>query len=244
VAQLLAKTPAARPTDAAELKARLVGLPLDPTTAFIPRSARALAAVPRSALPAANRLARPTSVARSRGPNRRTLRLAVAGLVIALAAIMISWVATSRSAPSGAADPRATLVPDPEAWTAPSAAALPQSEPVTQPMTSAESSRPVQPAGAVQPGSPAPPVDPIVALRLSIQHQVNTGNLNPDKASDLYKKVDEIARAMNDGNTDEAAKKVKELRDRLVTLRNEGQLSGGGYDTLIRHLDSVAATLP
>jgi serine/threonine-protein kinase len=170
--------------------------------------------------------------------------LATVGAVIALAAILILLVATSRSLPGEAADSRDTPAALAHSPTALPGTAATQSQAEIQPSVSTDSNRSTQAGVALQPSSQAPPVDPVVAMRLSIQRQVDTGHLNPDKAADLYKKVDEIARAMNEGNTAEATKKVKELRDRLTSLLNEGQLSGAGHATLIRDLDSIAAALP
>ena len=98
-----------------------------------------------------------------------------------------------------------------------------------------------QPAPA---GSQPPPADPIAALRLAVQQQVSTGNLNPDKASDLYTKVDAIAHAAYAGNTTDEAKNIKALQDRLTALRTGGQLSASGYDILTKDLEAIAAALP
>jgi len=157
--------------------------------------------------------------------------------LIVLAAILTLVVATSRSTPGGSPDSWAALGALLDGVASPSVTASPGIQPSTS-----TPNRPAQPAEAVPQSSPVP-VDPVVALRLSIQQQVSTGNLNPDKASDLYKKVDELARAINVGNTDDATKKIKELRDKFGSLLNEGQLSAGGHGTLIRHLDLVVASL-
>ncbi len=254
VAQLLAKTPDARPTDALEVKARLLAMHADPISAVIPMSSAMLSkdltpaqptvTQPRRVsipLPAPVYIADPRIAdAPPRPPRTRTLRWAAAGGLLALAAILTLVAAAARSTPGNAPNSRATLGPVLGSATSPSMPAAPQSQAAIQ---SSMSTRSAQPAAVVPPSSQPPPVDPIVALRLSIQQQVNTGNLNPDKASDLYKKVDEIARAMNDGNTAEAAKKIKELRDKLGSLLDVGQLSASGYNTLIQDLDLVAASL-
>jgi eukaryotic-like serine/threonine-protein kinase len=89
--------------------------------------------------------------------------------------------------------------------------------------------------------APPPILDPVAVLRLAIQDQVNTGNLNPDRASDLYKQVDLIAKAVSTGNPEELAKNIKPMRDKLTALRTGGQLSLSGYDTLSHAVDGVAA---
>jgi hypothetical protein len=81
-------------------------------------------------------------------------------------------------------------------------------------------------------------------MRLAIQQQVTAGHLAPASANDLYKKVDEIAKEITDGRAAETAKKIKELRDRLTSLREDGRLSQAGYETLSRSLDAVEAAAP
>jgi serine/threonine-protein kinase len=83
-------------------------------------------------------------------------------------------------------------------------------------------------------------VDPIAALRLSIRQQVDTGQLNPTKATDLYKKVDDIAHATKDGHSPDVAKKVKDFRTRLAELHDTGTLTTAGYDRLSADLDRLA----
>jgi len=263
VAQLLAKTADARPASAVEVRIRLMALPQDPTTAVIPMSSEALVGASKATVPASFRpprtvvplvralvgLAEPATVTLpSRPPAGRNWRLAaavaVAVVAIVLAAFLVSRLATSRSVPGTAVGSSATSVAGIATPAVPSVTAGPQSPVVTQSPTFIEPSRSPQPVGAVQPSSQAPPVDPIVAIRLSIRQQVDTGTLNPDKDTDLYKKVDEIARAMNEGDSGEAAKKVKELRDKLANLLEAGQLTPGGYDTLIQGVDRIAAALP
>lgn len=250
VAHLLAKAPAARPADTAEVKARLVAMLDDPTAAVVPVSGGSLVAVPRAALPGVARPPRAPSSAASVGArgvapvrrpssaaNRRVAPvLSAAAVIIALTATLLSFLASRQSTPSEAVNTVAG-VPTPAAT---SVAAVTPSQAVTEPLAtrSARSSR------AVQPGIQAPPVEPIAAMRLSIQQQVSTGNLNPDKASDLYTRVDAIAKAVGQGNAGDAAKNIKAMRDKLASLRAEGKLTASGYDALIRDLDSIAASLP
>jgi len=78
-------------------------------------------------------------------------------------------------------------------------------------------------------------------MRVSIQRQVDTGNLTPDAAGDLFKKVDEIARETNEGDLEEAAKKVGELRHKFDDLLDAGKLTAAGYDELIARLEALEA---
>ena len=80
-------------------------------------------------------------------------------------------------------------------------------------------------------------------MRLSIRHEVDAGHLNPAKAPDLYKKVDEIAHAVNEGHAEDAAKKVGDLRDKLTGLHDSGTLTSAGYDRLNTDLDRLAASV-
>jgi hypothetical protein len=81
-------------------------------------------------------------------------------------------------------------------------------------------------------------------MRLSIQRQVTAGNLAPATATELYNKVDEIAEKVNDGNAQEAKKKVSELRDNLAKLVEDGKLTPTGYQVLLRDLDRIDGSLP
>ena len=81
-------------------------------------------------------------------------------------------------------------------------------------------------------------------MRLTIQQQVTAGHLAPASANDLYKKVDEIAEKINEGDSAESTKKIKELRDKLAGLREDGRLSQVGYEALTASLDRVAAIAP
>ena len=88
-----------------------------------------------------------------------------------------------------------------------------------------------------------PPVDPVAALRVSIQRQVDTGNLASAAATDLFKKVDEIARESNEGDLAEATKKINEFRRKLTELLDDGKLTAAGQSELNSRLDAVEAAL-
>ena len=80
-------------------------------------------------------------------------------------------------------------------------------------------------------------------MRLSIQQQVQTGQLNPDAAKDLHSKVDAIARQIAEGDNDQAQEESKKLRDKLDELYKGGRLTKVGYETLIGYVDQIDATL-
>jgi hypothetical protein len=90
---------------------------------------------------------------------------------------------------------------------------------------------------------PQPPVDPIVALRQSIQQQADTGGLKPDAVKDLNHLVDDLAKSMTGGPPDDETKKLKALRDRLTSLYREGKLTSTGYTEINNRVDAVAAQI-
>ena len=246
VAQLLAKDPTARPANASDVRARLEAIQSD-------RSARpSLVVGLRSTAPAeqehegAGVTTDVEGVTRASRAGRR--RMAFAAAFVAFAVGLVWLVAALVSGRHLASGSRAEWIPPLAAQTEvavapaePEGASTPSIELIRSPAVQ-ETLAPSSDASAGPIASV--PADPVATLRLSILDQVNTGHLNPDKASDLYKKVDELARAINVGNTGDAAKKIKELRDRFTVLRNEGQLTATGYDAMMRNLDAVAALVP
>jgi len=135
--------------------------------------------------------------------------------------------------PAAASTPSVTATP---------AISTPPSSSAPAPTRAVQASQVTSPSAP--PSSQAPPSDPIAALRLAIQQQVSTGNLNPDKASALYPKVDAIAHAAYAGNPTDEAKNIKAFKDSLLPLRTGGQLSVAGYDVLSDAADAISATLP
>jgi serine/threonine-protein kinase len=81
-------------------------------------------------------------------------------------------------------------------------------------------------------------------MRTSIQRQVQAGQLNPRAADDLHNRVDDIAREINGGHTNEVTKSVEEFRDKLADLLRDGKLSPAGYDELLSKLDQLTGTRP
>jgi serine/threonine-protein kinase len=224
VMRLLAKDPGHRP-NCMEVKAVLTDLAGDATPAVRAWIASAPSAPAR----------------RTRNDVARVIlhwRPAAVGLV----AILILAVAAWRMVPDQSGDPLVALAPPPTpSLTTTNVITPPQASSAPQPPKPVRAS---QAPPAAQPSSQASPSDPIVALRLAVQQQVSTGNLNPDKASDLYAKVDAIAHAARSGNATEEAKNIKAFKDKLTALRTGGQLSVAGYDILSDAADAISATLP
>lgn len=256
VQDLLAKSPADRPTDAATVGRRLIALLDDPAIAASDQSPAHPAAVPAAGAkvnvpsPGTPLVAPDSALASADGvagtrAGRRTRWLIAAGIAVLLAAVAIPLLIATASRPTG----------QKPGFGASATAAGPVNAESASPMNSASATPSVKPSPVARTSrsptstptrtlTPTPPADPIVAIRLSIQEQVTTGNLNPDMAKDLYKKVDEFAREMNAGDTTDAAKKVKDLRELLATLLKEGRLTRVGYDALSRDVDRLAASLP
>jgi eukaryotic-like serine/threonine-protein kinase len=253
VSQLLAKAPDARPASAAEVKARLEALDDDPATVASRRQAPAPITVRMAALPPVVPAPRPSAHRVSahaavppvddRRVRRMVLRgLAAAGTLVVATTVAVLLAAASRSAsvePDGMQTERVPAAVAPVSLT-PTSQVTPTPGPQSSAApTSMQPSQTLASASIVSVSSTRPPVDPIANLRLSIQQQVNTGHLNPDKASDLYKKVDEIAQAINEGNVDDERHKIQDFRNKIATLLSEGQLTAAGYDVLSRNLDAI-----
>jgi serine/threonine-protein kinase len=246
VARLLAKSPADRPPDAAEVKAWLTGMTLDPSGAAVSMPARGMIPVPNTAIPRKIRPAGRTPASNDRTPaltpqnpagRARSIIAAVAlAVVFALTASAVTWAIARRPIPKGLSDAPSAAGTRP---TAPATTPA-QTQTAGQPATPNQASQPTTPPTTTPPTSQAP-VDPIAAIRMSIQRLVSTGNLNPDKANDLNNNVDAIAHAINQGNAGDVTNTIKAMRDKLTNLLNGGQLTASGYDELNRDLDAIAA---
>jgi serine/threonine-protein kinase len=253
VQQLLRKEPEQRPADALEVRSRLAALARDLPNGDAPAPPVRLTVMPEAATPQITRL--PAADPEGSGePPRAVPRrlLAIAGVTLVAMAVLAvlgvtRWWPQADDVTAGAAPP----VVAGTSGTPPA----PVSARVVAPSPTATTNRTVQDDDAVVPTlpavstpgsrrSPSPtPADPIVAMRLSIRQQVDAGHLNPEKAADLYKKVDDIAHAINDGHQADATKKLKELRDKLTDLHNAGTLTTAGYDRLTVDLDRLADSL-
>jgi serine/threonine protein kinase len=255
VRQLLHKEPEQRPADALEVRTRLAAVAQNLATAGVPEPQIRLTAVSEAGLPKVTQPpARPPEGYGEPTPAvpRRRL-LAIAGVTLVVVMAVLAFLTATRWPPR-ADDIDAAAVPPVVAGTSGTPTASPSTR-ATGPSPTATTNRPVPDDVAVAPSLPATsassrrpsslptPVDPIVAMRLSIRQQVDAGNLNPAKAADLYKKVDDIAHATNDGHAADAGKKVKEFRDKLTELRDTGTLTTTGYDQLNADLDRLADSL-
>ncbi|MEU9739914.1 serine/threonine-protein kinase [Micromonospora chersina] len=251
VSELLAKDPADRPTDAGVVRERLAAL--------LPRAGTPLAVVavdaapaepgPPAAPPPAPGPAAPTTNRGDRPARfRRVPLLVVAGLVgLALLALAgVTLLDRDGGKPlAGPTAPAATTAAAPSAPVVPVTVAPTTSRPRTVAPTTRSPAATPKPSPSLASATPSaiPPRDPIVALRLSIQEQVDAGQLNPDAAKDLHAKADAIAKETAEGDTEQAQEQIKKLRDKLSELLRGGKLTAGGYDALSADVDRVAAEL-
>jgi serine/threonine-protein kinase len=245
VSDLLAKDPTARPTDAAQVKARLIAaMPAGatgaddlPTTA-VPQAAALTGLRPLDGTVSSNDAIQPPRVDPSRWGRRRTIAAAATiGLLVLAGWFGLSgWWPEDEPTPAEAA-PVVDTTPAPPHSMAASESASAAPTPTAS----------VSPDASPTPSAPASseviaaPVDPVAAMRVSIQRQVDTGNLAPGATGDLYKKVDEIAREINAGHPVEVAKKIGELRSRLRDLLAGGKLTPSGYTELTAGVDAIEA---
>jgi serine/threonine-protein kinase len=254
IQQLLRKEPEQRPADALEVRGRLVSMAQELAGADDPVPQIRLTAVPEAAPPISRPPTPPPEGHGEASPGASRLRLlALAGLaaVVVMGVLAVlgvtRWLPLADDTGAGASPPVVAGTSDTPAASISNSAAAPPAAATTRPVPNAGAAAPSLPAvPAVSLSSRKPsatPADPIVAMRLSIRHQVDAGHLNPAKAPDLYKKVDDIAHATNDGHAADAAKKVKEFRDKLTELHDAGTLTTPGYDRLSADLDRLADSL-
>lgn len=250
VDELLAKTPEGRPDDATQVKARLLearpdryASGADPMVAAVPESA-ALVRV-GSGHPLSNPMPPSTDdptfalPGRSTNPPWRT-RARAPGLAVVIVLLVVAAFLAGLAQVAGTGPPPDESAVDALLPAASGSASPSVTIPPTQPSAATPTTtRPVPVVGA----GPTTPIEPIAAMRISIRRQVDTGNLNPAAATDLYNKVDEIARELNAGDTDDATKKVNELTHKLSDLVAAGKLTSSGYDDLTVRLNAVAALI-
>lgn len=264
VSELLAKDPADRPTDARQVRHRLAALltsPVSVAAAAPPISSGPVVPVDPPPLSRADRpgpgLAGPGKgygATPRPNPGERPVRKRRRGILLVAVAVvglaLLALAAVTLLAPDSNTPVAGPTVPPARVDTAvqPSVVTVtvaPTTSTLraTTPPPSRTSRAPSPRATTVTP-TPAPPADPIVAMRLSIQEQVDTGQLNPDAAKDLHSKVDAIAKAIAAGDSGPARDQIKKLRDKLKELLEGGKLTAAGYDDLTAAVDRIAAEVP
>ncbi|MBM0239467.1 protein kinase [Micromonospora sp. ATA32] len=253
-AELLAKDPADRPPDAAEVRDRLAALlpragtpvPLVSVTPADPgRPGRSTPVTARPPRPEAGGPARPRP-----GPARHRREALLMAALLGVALLALTGVtlldrddhtsaAGPTTPPASATTAVAPRVPAVPLTVAP---ATPTLRTVASATRNPASPTPSPRATSRRP-SPTPPADPIAGMRQSIQEQVEAGRLNPDAAKDLHTKVDAIAKEIAESDPDQAENQLKKLREKLGDLRRDGKLTADGYDALTADADRIAADL-
>jgi len=159
--------------------------------------------------------------------------VAVATATVVLAAIMLAV----------GADPGTSIgAPPPVRLTAPPEIAAASAQP--SPSIEPSRSTPSQPAPSTRTASPtttpapAPAVDQITALAALLQQRADAGTLPPKAAKTLLRDLNGVLRSLSAGATDQATQRFAEFRDRVTTLRSDGELTGALPD-----LDRIAESL-
>jgi serine/threonine-protein kinase len=239
VSQLLAKRPDARPGSAVEVKARLEAIQQDPATIAISRpaptpiTARLATRAPAPEQDGLRHRVSARAAVRRAGDRRRAVSrgLAAVGALVVLSPAVALIAAKASAAPERLRVVWGTmLTPTPDV--------TPPPDPQDSAQTSSVQLNQSQSDESVVLVSTTPP-DPIANLRLAIQQQVSTGQLSPDKASDLLTRVNGIAQAINAGNTGDARHRIQDFHNRITTLLTAGQLTAAGADVLTRDLDAI-----
>jgi serine/threonine-protein kinase len=239
VGQLLAKNPADRPGDAAQVQARLAGWAAQPGRAgrdtlvinpaapgsFPTGRAAAAVATPTRTLPAGTPVGdRPPDMV---GDRRRVTpgRLAAlaAVIVILLIGAVLATQLTGTPSQHQAAPPAST-----PATTAPAPTAAP-------PSTTAPTSPTPSPSAAA---------DQVTALRVAVQQLAQTGQLDPHAAQDLGHQLDDLTRTLTRGQAHDTLGRIAALQTKLTQLRNDNKITPDGYTTLTASLNQLAGSLP
>jgi serine/threonine-protein kinase len=162
---------------------------------------------------------------RPRGPRWGRAALLAAGIVLVALGAILATTLTGRGGtpPRTAAVPPTTTTPPPTATTSPTTTAA-----TTPPPAAAASQTPAQ---------------AIAAARAAIAQAQSGGLIDPAAASDLGRRLDDIARALQHPNPNDAAHKVGDLLGRVGELVGDGRLTPGGSAEITVAVDRLAALL-
>jgi eukaryotic-like serine/threonine-protein kinase len=84
----------------------------------------------------------------------------------------------------------------------------------------------------------------LAALFGVIEEQLQAGRLDGKAADELAKKLEQVGREVNKGDTGKAAEKLADLRSKLDELHRDGKITTAGYDAVQASLTQLADTLP
>lgn len=240
VARLLSKRPDDRPASAGEVEAQLAAIAaagldsgsgatatlLLPTgappaaTTLSPAATRAYPTVPGAGDPPAP----VPSPIQPTTPRPRRGWLIAAGLV----AVAVLTAVALTTLPDRGGDV-ASATPTPGASSTP-----PRPTPTTSTPASTSPS-PVNPTPAAT--ATAAPADPLDAVRAAVRAAVADGELDPGKAEELDRRLDDLATKLDDDK--EVDKQVKSLSRYLAGLVKRGELTEDGFDRIQAALDRL-----
>lgn len=190
---------------------------------------------PRHLLPAAGR---PRALLVAAAGRPRALLVAAVGrpralLVAAAAVLAVLLTGLTAMMLSGGADP----VGGPATTDAAPATGM-----TIEPIPTGE---PAPSTPAAVPPTPRSPraADLIAAARARLPQLVRAGQLSPESARELDRRLAEAARELAAGQTSTALSTLRAATNRLAKLRDQNKLSAAGYDTLKAALAEVADAL-
>jgi serine/threonine protein kinase len=241
IARLLAKNPSERPASATEVRDRLTARA---------ESEAAAAAQPTRLLPAVS--ATQTLPVLEHGeepapPGGGRSRLGPAGIAVALgSALLAALVALliASQLPGTDAASTATSSPPPSNATAAGTATADSSaeNPGTDSTSSRAPSTTASESSTENPGTGASAR--LAALIGVIEEQRQAGHLEGKTADELAKKLEQVDREVDKGDTGKAAEKLADLRSKLDELHRDGKITTAGYDAVQASLTQLADTLP
>ena len=242
IARLLAKNPSERPASATEVRDRLtVHAETETATA---QPTRLLPAVsPTQTLPVLDHGEEPAAPVGGRfrlGPaGIAAVALAVAILAALTVALLIAFQGPGTDAASTAAD-------SPQSSTATAAGTATADSSAENPGTGSTSSgapdTTATESSVENPGTGASAR--LAAFFGVIEEQRQAGGLDDKTADELTKKLEQVGREVNKGDTGKAAEKLADLRSKLDELRRDGKITTAGYDAVQASLTQLADTLP
>ena len=243
IARLLAKNPSDRPATATEVRDRLTALAENEAAAARPTRALPVVSQTRT-LPVLDYGEEPTVPAGGR------FRLGPAGIAVValgaaiLAALTVALLITSQPPGTDAAS-GATGNPLPDtATTAPSTATANSSaeNPGTGSTSSGAPGTTATDSWTENPGTGASAR--VAALFGVIEEQRQAGSLDDETADRLTKKLEQVGREVNKGDTGKAADKLGDLSSKLDELYDDEEITTAGYDAVEASLTQLADTLP
>ncbi|GHE60133.1 hypothetical protein GCM10017771_83250 [Streptomyces capitiformicae] len=225
---LLAKNPADRPGDAADISRQLAAVAAEApaqATRLLPPVGDATAPLPSISVAADES---PLSRRRPRQGARLPLPLVLGGLVAVGAALLtvLFLLAYGDSSEDTTTSPASSASPATSEPASSSSSPVPTRSPTPTPTPSVKQAATQDPA--------------TLARRLSAALAAQSGSMEPDLYRDAQKKAAEINKKVQAGDTAKAADKARDLRQRLADARQKGQWSGDSQ--VMRLLNQLAAS--